>query len=325
MKCRSNLITRLWGSFRASPPPLFMTAQTRKDGSMRIGLKTTPGPSNTPSQIEWRARYSACVDEWNIMSPEQKEEYSEVAKATGITNYNAFISACLLVPMATEVYQSDPTKLKGIMKITKDGINFMPSMDAKGRRGYVQITDGINTMPTMHSLPTRGFVQLTDGDNGASVLQARHTHVPTNYGVSTIPFNFGRNTLTGEWHPLGGVYDYLTDTLSLATSRGAGKSTFTDEYDGVVTDDDIIELGVGDRLMIAGIMTMCSGDTGYISLDFEESERKVWRHYVDKFHTLSGMDLSIVGGDGEALTLNIAGVTGNTFVLINYREIGGLE
>ena len=98
MKCRTNLVTRLFGTIRASPPSEFLTAQTKKDGSMRIGRKTIPGLSNTPSQIAWRAKYAGCVTTWNELNDEEKAAYQEDADKKKITAFNQFMSSCLLAP-----------------------------------------------------------------------------------------------------------------------------------------------------------------------------------------------------------------------------------
>lgn len=112
MKCRSYLVQKLWGSLKQGRDNWKFTAQTKTLGSMHIGQATTPGPSNTPTQQQWRDKYRACAQEWHTLTPEEKEPYELLAKELGITTYNAFISACLLKAMATEVIQSDPALLK---------------------------------------------------------------------------------------------------------------------------------------------------------------------------------------------------------------------
>jgi len=314
LKAKSSIVSRLWGSVKASHPSEFLTAQTKRDGSMRIGLSTAPKPSNTPDQATWRARYKACVDEWNIMDEEQKDAYTEAAKAAGITNYNAFISACLLVPMVTEVVQSDPAKLKAtVTQTTLDRVV----------TGEVSITGPVNPEqsnyqkhrvyatlghPTdfFHSIfPVDVSLPITSGDSVLPTASCLYGHDPPYFMPITI------------------IKDHITGKGSIATSRAAGKNTFTGEYEATQTDIDIITPASGKKLQIAGIITTASGNAEEIKLDFDTSEQKIWRHYISKFAALCGMDIAFKGDADEPLTLNwtLGGEGDKIFVLVNYREV----
>lgn len=86
---------------------------------------------------------------------------TDAANTTGTTGT---VSGKLrgLVTILADVWVSASHYLK--TRIT-DGTNFMPTMDAVGRRGYQTITDGTNTMPTMDAAGRAGFVKVTDGTN----------------------------------------------------------------------------------------------------------------------------------------------------------------
>jgi len=104
MKARSSLVEELRKSMNKRLFQSQITAQTNKFHGMRIGRSTAPGPSNTPDQITWRARYAACVVTWNALTPEQKAAYQEDADKRRITAYNQFLSECLTVP-AEKLYE----------------------------------------------------------------------------------------------------------------------------------------------------------------------------------------------------------------------------
>lgn len=96
MKVRSNLVKELRKSLR---PGMFadqVTAQTNKLSGMRISRSTAPGPSNTVDQAVWRAKYAACVVDWNALTPEQQAAYQAAADLRQITAFNQFMSMCLL-------------------------------------------------------------------------------------------------------------------------------------------------------------------------------------------------------------------------------------
>ena len=152
-------------------------------------------------------------------------------------------------------------------------------------KGQVKVTDGTNFLPTMDAVARAGFVKLTDGDD-----------------------------------VVGGVYDYSTQKFSVATSRGAGKSSFSDEMAGSHIDIPIITPSSGKKLMIVGVITAADSEAGKLSLDF--SADIVWRHYVARFKTQCGMDMNFKGVVDEPLVLNstIAGED-EFYILVNYREI----
>lgn len=125
----------------------------------------------------------------------------------------------------------------------------------------------------------------------------------------------------GRFYPLGVKYDYETELASIATSRGAGKNTFSAEYGASYVDEAILAPSAGKKLQIVGILTAMDADTGDIKLDFATSGQKVWRHYGAKFKTQAGMDMAFTGEEDEALTLNCDQGDHNIFVLINYRVV----
>lgn len=96
MKARSSLVEELRKSMNKRLFQSQITAQTNKFSGMRIGRSTAPGPSNTPDQITWRAKYAACVVDWNALTPEQQAAYQEDADKRKITAFNQFMSDCLL-------------------------------------------------------------------------------------------------------------------------------------------------------------------------------------------------------------------------------------
>lgn len=186
---------------------------------------------------------------------------------------------------ATPVEQKDATKLKGTVKVT-DGTNFMPTMDIAARKGFVRPTDGTNNMPMMDNAARPGYVRITDG-------------------VDSVD----------------GIYDYITNKFSIATSRGVGKATFTEVYANSIEPTSIIIPSVGKSLLIAGILTTSESNMGILTMDMMPEALPVWRHYIDMFKSLSSMDMAVIGNPDGALQLTIEGATGESFVLINYREV----
>ncbi len=316
MKAKSKLVTRLSGSLSASPPSLFLTAQTRKDGSMRIGRLTLPGPSNTPSQEAWRSRYAACVDEWNIMSPEQKEEYSKAAKAAGLTNYNVFISSCLLGIMATEVIQSDPTKLKATVTQKEKDRHVTQAAKDRTITGNVGVLDALEN----RIFPVHEYGVLFDTKTVIDAIDTTLKAIRNTNGIKKITDPVTVN-LPGNLSEIGMIYDNLTDKYSVAVSRGAGKNTFTDVYSEDITDEIILSPEPGQKLMIVGILTAIDADTGNIMLDFAESGMIVWRHYGARFKSQPVTDMSLIGDPDEDLILNTTQGENDVFILINYRSI----
>jgi len=316
MKAKSKLAEDLMGSLKQGESQVPIIARTNQFGKINIHGVIMPRITHTPSQIEWRARYSTCVAEWNMMTDEQKASYSAAAELAGITNYNAFISACLLVPMATEVYQSDPTKLKVtatqlekdrtisnrieatvfpdilnpllVFQLNEDLLRVTARQSIYSYlKGQMKVTDGTNFMPTMDVAARAGYQRITDG-------------------INTV----------------GGIYDYVTEKFSIATSRGAGKCTFTREYTTDQTDIPIILCPEGKRLMVVGILSAIDADAGNISLNLTNPETAVlWRHYGAKSKNQSGMDVSVVGVIDAPVILNSTQGENNIFILINYRVI----
>ena len=117
------------------------------------------------------------------------------------------------------------------------------------------------------------------------------------------------------------VTDQVTGKTSIATSRGAGKSTFTEEYFESLYDVCILLPAEGLRLMIVGVDTGINAVSGDIELDFDGSEQKVWRHYGARFKSKCDNDMSIIGDVDEPLVLNSTQGENNIFVMVNYREI----
>jgi len=190
--------------------------------------------------------------------------------------------------------------LKGQMKAT-DGTNFQAMMDVAARRGYVQLTNG-TISPAIAS--------EDDDIPGAAK------------GLVTLPLLYGFDPGGTVWRRIGGVYDSVTGRFSMATSRAAGKSTKSEEYNDDQTDVEFIVPEPGRRLQVVGVITSMDAETGDISLDFPVSEQKVWRHYGARFKTKDGMDMAFVGNPNEPLVLNSTQGANRIFILVNYREIG---
>jgi hypothetical protein len=58
-----------------------------------------------------------------------------------------------------------------------DNTNYMPTMDAAARRGFVTITDGTNSMPTGDTVARAIFHKITDGTNTAQVVANNSTAI----------------------------------------------------------------------------------------------------------------------------------------------------
>lgn len=98
MKAKSKLAEELRGSLSQGLQKNVATARTDKHGRILFSGNLTPGPSNTPDQATWRARYAACVDQWNGLSDGEKAGYQSDADKRRITAFNQFMSSCLLAP-----------------------------------------------------------------------------------------------------------------------------------------------------------------------------------------------------------------------------------
>lgn len=96
-KAKSALVEELRKSINKRLFQSQITAQTNKFYGIRIGRSTAPGISNTVDQAAWRAKYAACVAQWNDLTPEEQAAYQEDADKRRITAFNQFMSACLLV------------------------------------------------------------------------------------------------------------------------------------------------------------------------------------------------------------------------------------
>lgn len=99
--------------------------------------------------------------------------------------------------------------------------------------------------------------------------------------------------------------------------------TYTGEFTGEVTDQNIISPSSGKRIAIYSLLMHGEANGGTASLDFKTSGKPVARLYFTRMGQIYSSRVNIIGGVNEALTLNISGVnSGNkTFVLVNYREV----
>jgi len=125
----------------------------------------------------------------------------------------------------------------------------------------------------------------------------------------------------GRVYPLGVKYDEGTGLASLAISRGAGKNTFTELYEGQQIDVAIIEPSATQKLCIASIFSCADASKGTISLDFATSETKVYRHYCSRYQVSQSSDMHLEGALGEDLTLNTDELIEGFFITVNYRLV----
>lgn len=197
----------------------------------------------------------------------------------------------------------------------------MPTMDVAARKGFVRPTDGTNYQAMLDDKARKGFVQITDGTNNLPVIRDDPQLVPDGIVLSVASLLQGYDRLSDSWRRMGGIFDHKTERFSIATSRAAGKSTFTEEYGTDISEEPIIIPEEGLRLMIVGILTAMDSDSGDILLDFAGTGIKVWRHYGAKFKTQHGMDMSFIGDTDEPLILTSTQGENKIFILINYREI----
>lgn len=138
MKVKSKLVRELRGSLKPGKHAEKLTAETTYGKRMRLGRATAPVKRYSPSQDSWRAKFSDCVDGWNDLTPEEKEPYEKLGRQLKLTGYQVYISQCLLEIVATEVIQSDKTKLHATVHF--DGTDNVVSGTVTCKRGEPDYT-----------------------------------------------------------------------------------------------------------------------------------------------------------------------------------------
>ena len=204
-----------------------------------------------------------------------KATVTQAEKDRTVTNPTA-------VNLKAEVFQSVPTNLRANIEGSALAYQSLHHL----LKAQVKVTDETNFMPTMDAVGRPGFVKITDG-------------------VKTV----------------GGIYDNITGKFSIASSRGAGKSSHTGVFSENQIELHFISPSLGKKLMICGIITAIDADTGDIYMDFVGAGIPVWRHYGARFKNMCGMDMSIIGDVNDDLMINSTQGENDIFILVNYREI----
>lgn len=125
----------------------------------------------------------------------------------------------------------------------------------------------------------------------------------------------------GRVYPLGVKYDQETGLASLAISRGAGKNTFSEEYNAAQAATVIVNPAATQRVCVASVHVCGDGAAGAVSLDFAVSGIKVFRHYMDKYNQSDASDMHVEGALDENLTLTTTTGVDQVFVIVNYRLV----
>lgn len=105
----------------------------------------------------------------------------------------------------------------GFMELT-DGTNTMPTMDVVARAGFMQITDGTNILPTMDAIARAGFQKITDGTN----LQTLIAISATEYGLGVGLVDASGNRLPSMDVVGRAGFIKLTDGTNLMPTMDAG-------------------------------------------------------------------------------------------------------
>ncbi len=132
-----------------------------------------------------------------------------------------------------------------------DGTNFMPTMDAAARPGFVTVTDATNTMPTMDVAARKGFVQVTNGTQSLPTgdAAARKIFVTLTDGTGTATFDnsnttpkvslYGKGTGAGDTAMPSmdtvahrGYVQVTNGTQSLPTGDAAARTIYVTPNDG---------------------------------------------------------------------------------------------
>lgn len=125
----------------------------------------------------------------------------------------------------------------------------------------------------------------------------------------------------GRVYPLGLKYDEITGIASLAVSRGAGKNTFSEEYNAAQAATVIVNPAATQRVCVASVYVAGDGAAGVVSLDFAGSGIKVFRQYMTKYNQAFASDMHIEGALDENLTLTTTTGADKVFIIVNYRLV----
>lgn len=130
----------------------------------------------------------------------------------------------------------------------------------------------------------------------------------------------GTVRLTDGINYVGYARDYKTGIVSIATSRGIGKSSYTHEFEGDITDAEIITTSWPRKIQVTGMLTCSDSDAGDVKISL--SDKLIWAHYFTKFKTQGASDMAAVGDLGDpVLITSTPGAGKHVFVLINYRDL----
>ncbi|RLC78922.1 MAG: hypothetical protein DRJ03_24445 [Chloroflexi bacterium] len=88
VKAKSPLFDKLSKGFKN------LDVRLRKTG-IEIGKKRIPFNPRTDAQKQHRAKYGQLVQQWNLLSPEQKQQWEQQAKPLNISGYNLFMATYL--------------------------------------------------------------------------------------------------------------------------------------------------------------------------------------------------------------------------------------
>jgi len=90
VKAKSPIFDKLSKGFKN------LDVRLRKTG-IEIGKKRVPFNPRTDAQKQHRAKYGQLVQQWNLLSPEEKESYNQQAKPLQISGWNLFVMQNLVV------------------------------------------------------------------------------------------------------------------------------------------------------------------------------------------------------------------------------------
>jgi len=125
----------------------------------------------------------------------------------------------------------------------------------------------------------------------------------------------------GRVYPLGMKYDEGTGLASLAVSRGAGKNTFTAEYNGPQAALTIVDPGATQKVCVASVYVSGDGAAGEVYIYFPTVPTIVFKHYMTKYNQSFASDMHIEGAANENLTLTTTTGTDKVFIVVNYRLV----
>lgn len=107
------------------------------------------------------------------------------------------------------------------------------------------------------------------------------------------------------------------DIEALITNPDHMYSTHTEVISSDKTDYDLITVGSGKEIEVAGVQISVGGNVGEVCIDFEDGT-PVKRLYSSNKTQVASQHVAVHGGDGNNLQLTGSGGTADIFVAINY-------